>query len=110
MRYFEVMVGMEALKGEKTIAELAIRFEVHPTQINKWKRELAAGSANIFGADPNRKIQNEQELVIPETRYIVKWLDHYFSFRATFSVRKDIRIGYTCEVNLNMLKEIGLEF
>jgi transposase-like protein len=63
MRYFEVMVGMEALKGEETIAELAIRFEVHPTQINKWKRELVVGAADIFGADPNKKIKDEKGLI-----------------------------------------------
>ena len=60
---FKARVAMEALKGDETIAELAIRFEVHPTQITKWKRELVAGAGNIFGADPNKKIKDEKGLI-----------------------------------------------
>ena len=60
---FKAKVAMEAIKGQETIAELAIRFEIHPTQITKWKRELIAGAGNIFGADPNKKMKDEKGLI-----------------------------------------------
>ncbi len=52
---FKARVAMEAIKGEETIAELANRFEVHPSQIRKWKNSLAVGAAGIFGGDHEKK-------------------------------------------------------
>jgi len=73
---FKARVAMETLKGDETIAELAIRFEVHPTQINKWKKEMVAGAANIFGADPNKKIKDEKGLRVCGSKLIRYFENH----------------------------------
>ena len=48
---FKAKVALAAIKGDETIAELAHRFEVHPSQVRKWKREVDEGAAGLFGGN-----------------------------------------------------------
>ena len=46
---FKAQVALAAVKGEKTRAELAPQFGVHPTQITEWKQQLLTRAVDVFG-------------------------------------------------------------
>jgi transposase-like protein len=46
---FKAKVAAAAIKGEKTLADGAQQFDVHPTQIAIWKTQLPEGAAGVFG-------------------------------------------------------------
>ncbi len=48
---FKAKVALAALKGQKTLAELAQQYDVHANQITAWKAQVAEGAAALFGAD-----------------------------------------------------------
>ena len=50
---FKAKVALAAIKGDKTLAELAQQFDVHPNQITTWRVQLLEGAAGVFGAGPS---------------------------------------------------------
>jgi transposase len=46
---FKVKVAVAAIKGDRTLSELAKQFDVHPNQITAWKVQLLEGAAALFG-------------------------------------------------------------
>ena len=59
---FKAKVALAAVKGEKTLVELAQQFDVHPNQITQWKAQLFEGAAGVFGKDKNEAAASSVDL------------------------------------------------
>jgi transposase-like protein len=63
---FKAQVALEALKGQKTLNELASEFGVHPVQIAQWKRQLLEASAGVFENGAAGRREREQEQLVEQ--------------------------------------------
>ena len=76
---FKAKVALAALRGERTLADLAEQFEVHPNQIQDWKKKLVADAEHVFGADHYRRrpitrlpaCQDRVETVSASGRFVI---------------------------------------
>jgi transposase-like protein len=78
---FKAQVALEAVRGQKTLNELASEFGVHPVQIAQWKRQLLDASAGVFeNASASRRDRDQEQLVehlyqeIGQLKVEVDWL------------------------------------
>ncbi len=58
-------VALEAIRGHKTVAELAGEHQVHPTQIGQWKKQLLDAAEGLF-SDRRGQEQHEQQALVAQ--------------------------------------------
>jgi len=63
-------VALEAAKGDRTLAELASQYQVHPSQITQWKRQLLAALPEVFARRRDRQSEEQETLVAELYRQI----------------------------------------
>ena len=56
---FKAKVALAAVKGDRTIAQLAEHFDIHPNQITAWKAQLEGGASDVFGAGSTSLARSE---------------------------------------------------
>ena len=72
---FKAKVALAAIKGERTVVQLAEQFDVHPNQVAAWKAQLEGGAADVFGpgggnAGGGSAHQPWQHLLVPTENQI----------------------------------------
>lgn len=59
---FKASVALEALRGDKTVQEIAAKHKIHPTQVTTWKRQAIDGLAGVFSDKAKKADDNGAEI------------------------------------------------
>jgi transposase len=58
---FKAKVALEAARGDKTVAELSSQYDLHPTVVNNWKRQLLDGASDLFESGRQQKAEKDTQ-------------------------------------------------
>ena len=67
---FKARVGLEAVRGEKTVAQISSEYKVHGNQVRQWKKKLIEGLPGIFSDRRKRSEKEAEELTAELYRQI----------------------------------------
>jgi len=59
---FKAIVALEALRGDKTVQQIATKHRIHPTQVTSWKRQAIDGLTSVFSDKVKKAENNEAEV------------------------------------------------
>lgn len=82
---FKAKVALEALKEQKTMAELSSEFSVHPSQVSAWRNQLKEQMGSVFGRSESKSLQEKDDLIdelyknIGKLQVEVDWFKKKFS-------------------------------
>ncbi len=74
-------IALEAIRGHKTVNEIAAEYGVHPTQIAQWKKQALDGLPEVFATGKSKQAQSEEALIanlyqqIGQLKVQVDWLE-----------------------------------
>ncbi len=92
---FKAKVALEAYRGEKTASELVNQYEVHPTMINNWKRQLLEQASSLFekSSEVNKANQSQQAQI-----------DELYRQIGQLKVERDFLANRSAQLGLNLEK------
>jgi transposase-like protein len=59
---WKAKIALEAIKGQRTIQEIASHYEIHPSLVTHWKKQLLEGASQIFSSGKMAEAQADEEL------------------------------------------------
>jgi transposase-like protein len=69
---FKAKAALEAIKSEKTVTEIAQRFDVHPNQVTDWRQQLLERAVDVFGSTATPTLNSRRsplDQLAPYTRF-----------------------------------------
>ena len=93
---FKAKVALEAIRGDKTVPELASQYELHPTLINGWKRQLLEKASEVFQKENKGQRQKGKEDYLSEINELYRQIGQ-LKVERDFLADRSAKLGLTTE-------------